>query len=617
MAIPPRGPRHHAPAPARHVVQFYEDEHFLRTAVADHLAAGLASGQPVVIVAASSRLEAFSSTLEARGFDVERLSRGGRLLRLDAERTLDAIMVGPTPDAAAFAAVVGGAIARSLEGSGHTTVRVYGDMVDLLWRAGNASGAARLEELWNELSDTHEFSLLCAYAMDSFHEEAHAEPFQRICALHERAIPTERYTQHADEASRLLEISVLQQRARALESEIEHRKQLERVLRDALLERRRAEETLHRSEREIEDFLENAAEGIHWAATDGTILWANAAELELLGYAREEYVGRHIAEFHADQSVIAEMRQRLGQQETLRDFPATLRCKDGSVKHVLINSNVLFRDGEFVHTRCFTHDVTALERAAAERERLLALEQAARADAEAASRAKSEFLAVMSHELRTPLNAIGGYVQLIEMGVHGSVNEAQRAALGRVQRSQRHLLALINDLLNLARVESGRVDYALEEIPLAPLLADVTAMVEPLLWRDALTCEVAADDGGAALAVLADREKLQQILLNLLSNAGKFTPAGGHVTVRAEASGDAPDQVRIQVRDTGIGIPVGKLESIFEPFVQLAVRPANAQGGVGLGLAISRDLARGMGGELTAASAPREGATFTLTLPRA
>jgi signal transduction histidine kinase len=223
----------------------------------------------------------------------------------------------------------------------------------------------------------------------------------------------------------------------------------------------------------------------------------------------------------------------------------------------------------------------------------------------------------MSHELRTPLNAIGGYVQLVEMGVHGPVTETQRDALERAQRSQRHLLSLINDMLNLVRIEMGRIDYVLEDVPLGPLLSDVAIMVEPLFTAKKLTCEIAVTSGpDRATTVRADREKVQQILLNLLSNAIKFTPQGGEITVSATACVENPAMACLNVRDTGIGVPDSKLGAIFEPFVQLTPSVAGRQG-VGLGLAISRDLARHMGGDITVASTLAQGSTFTLSLPRA
>ena len=236
----------------------------------------------------------------------------------------------------------------------------------------------------------------------------------------------------------------------------------------------------------------------------------------------------------------------------------------------------------------------------------------AREDADHANRAKGEFLATMSHELRTPLNAIGGYTQLLEMGVHGPVTAGQVEALRRVQRSQRHLLSLINDVLNFAKLEAGRVTYEVEAVRVRDILSALEPLVAPQLAERSHRFERDARDG--TLTVTADAEKTQQILLNLLSNAIKFTPVGGSISVAAAADGD---WVRIAVRDTGVGIPADKAEAIFEPFVQLGRGGATGQEGTGIGLSISRDLARGMKGDLVVTSDPGAGSTFELRLPRA
>jgi signal transduction histidine kinase len=238
--------------------------------------------------------------------------------------------------------------------------------------------------------------------------------------------------------------------------------------------------------------------------------------------------------------------------------------------------------------------------------------------AQAASRAKSDFLTVMSHELRTPLNAIGGHAQLIEMGLHGPVTDAQREALERVQRSQRHLLSMINDLLNLAEADAGRVHYAIVHQPVAPALDEVATLLEPLAVANGISITVQPASGDdEALLVQADPEKLQQILLNVVTNAIKFSTHGGRITLESARCPTDASLVEIRVHDTGVGMPSSQLASIFEPFVQLGVPVHGQRDGVGLGLSISRMLARGMGGELRAESEVGAGSTLTLELPGA
>ncbi len=232
-------------------------------------------------------------------------------------------------------------------------------------------------------------------------------------------------------------------------------------------------------------------------------------------------------------------------------------------------------------------------------------------EATEANRAKGDFLAAMSHELRTPLNAIGGYAQLIELGVRGPITEEQRVDLLKIQRSKNHLDGLVRDVLNFAKLGSGRIDLHPRAVLVAELLESVRVMVTPQLAQKQLA--LVAEDFPDGLSVMADEDKATQILLNLFSNALKFTPPNGRIAVAIQLN---DSDVCVAVRDTGIGIDADQLERIFEPFVQAKHELQPSDRGVGLGLAISRQLARAMNGDLTVRSTPGRGSTFTLRLPR-
>jgi signal transduction histidine kinase len=345
----------------------------------------------------------------------------------------------------------------------------------------------------------------------------------------------------------------------------------------------------------------------------------------MLGYSREEYVGKPIASFHLDEKLIEDILARLASGQSIAECEAPVRHRDGSTRWLQINSNVLWRDGKFVSTRCFSRDVTAIRNAASERDQLLQREREAREEAErarkvaenarrsaeAANRVKSEFLAVMSHELRTPLNAIGGYAELMELGVHGPLSSAQRDSLDRIQKNQRHLLGLINQVLNYTRLETGNLRYEIADVSLDGALGTIEALVFPQL--SAKSIKYVYDRCDPGITVRADAEKLQQILLNLMTNAVKFTNDSGRITVSVEAD---EESARVKVADTGIGIPADKHSKIFDPFVQVDPNYTRTHEGVGLGLAISRDLARGMDAELDVESVEGTGSTFILTLSR-
>jgi len=242
--------------------------------------------------------------------------------------------------------------------------------------------------------------------------------------------------------------------------------------------------------------------------------------------------------------------------------------------------------------------------------------------AEAANATKTQFLTMMSHELRTPLNAIAGYVDLLDMGLYGPLTPEQQQSLARIRQSEQHLLSLITDVLNFSQMDAGHLRYQMQDVAVHTVLERIGALIEPQATQKQITYTYEPCLQEAPI-VHTDPDRLAQIVLNLLSNAIKFTEPGGRVTLSCSVShaGDATElswnQVHIRVMDTGCGIPASKRDSVFEPFVQLdrhLVR--QSQQGVGLGLAISRDMTRHLGGDITVESVEKRGSTFTVTLPR-
>lgn len=234
----------------------------------------------------------------------------------------------------------------------------------------------------------------------------------------------------------------------------------------------------------------------------------------------------------------------------------------------------------------------------------------ARETAEAANRAKAEFLAVVSHELRTPLNAINGYGEMLTMELAGPLSTEQKDAVARIQRNSQHLLTLIEEVLSFARNEAGRLRFARTSVCVGTALAELEPLVGPELQKKGLSFLQEPPKGD--LRVHADPEKLRQILLNLVGNAIKFTPTGGQISVGAAREGEA---ARIWVADTGIGIPAEKVDRVFEPFYQVEGGSTRRYPGFGLGLAIALDFARAMDGDMHIESSTGRGTRVSVVLP--
>lgn len=556
-----------------HVVQFYEDDHFLIDKVAAFIEDPGAPHHASIVIATASHHAAIQ----------RRLSAKGRVMALDADVTLDEFMVHGRTDAGRFFAFMGNILAPITD-EGRKPVRIFGEMVAQLWARGQYEAALELEELWNQLAGQFPFLLLCAYPIRGFSAPEHLSRFNSICASHSVVCPTESYVlSRSPERGRRM-VAQLQQKAQALEAEIARREEAERRLQER--------------ERELADFIENAVEGLHQVGPDGRILWANQAELDLLGYRTEEYVGHHIAEFHVDQETIADLLDRLLRGETVYDYPARLRCKDGSIKDVLIHSNALWRDGQFIRTRCFTRDITERKRA---EERL---------DQRVAERTRE-----LAHSQQR-LRALASQLSLAEQRVRKEVATELHDYLAQLlivlrmklfQAGQRATDPTVAGLL----IEADRV---LDESIMytRSLMADLTppvlqfGLVISLRWladkfrRHNLTVGVKAD---AVDVELTDDQigLLFQSVRELLMNVVKHGK-----TNRAQVSlSSHGDGLTIEVSDEGCG---------FDP-IALAGGPQTFDAASQFGLFSIRERMEALGGRFDLQSSPGAGTRASLILP--
>ena len=461
--LPPQGrSRHHAgkeflsrPASGNHMVQFYEEVAFLSEPVAHFLGAGLAAGEPLVVIATAPHWQSFAQRLAAKGVDVQAACRTGQLTLLDAEETLSRLMVEGMPDARLFQETVGGVLQKSYAAGNGASVRAYGEMVDLLCREGNPLAAIRLEALWNDVAQRIPMSLLCAYDMSHFRQEAHAQAFHDVCGAHSHAIPTEAYSQLEDPEARLREVSRLQRHARALEEEIERRKQVEEALRNALM---------------------------------------------------------------------------------IRD----------------------------------------------------------------------DFLCVAGHELKTPLTALRLQLQSFQARLGDGEAEHLRERLGKVSRHTERLATLVETLLDVSRLSTGRLELQKETCDLSRLVRETVERASEAGSRAECPLTVLAEE---PVAGRWDPLRLEQVVTNLLTNALKY---GGGRPIEVRVQG-AEQRARLLVRDHGIGIPLEHQARIFNRFERAA--PSMNFGGLGLGLWITRQIVEAHGGTIHVESAPGQGATFVVEVP--
>ncbi len=370
-----------------------------------------------------------------------------------------------------------------------------------------------------------------------------------------------------------------------------------------ITERKLAEEALLRKTNELSDFIEHASVGMHWVGPDGTILWVNQAELNIVGYTREEYIGHNIAEFHVGQSLVQQMMERLNRGETLHDFDVRLRRKDGSIRHVLLNSSAFYEDGKLIHFRCFTHDIT--ERREAEQ----MLRQAQKVEA------IGQLAGGVAHDFNNIMMAITGYCELLLLKT--APTDPLQAFVLEMQKAANRGTSLTRQLLAFSRKQ------ILE--PKVLNLNDVIKNMEGMLRRlvrENIELKLSLNEGLGH--VKADPGQFEQVIMNLAINASDAMPTGG--TLKIETSNVTFNQsfemdtaiiqpgnhIMISVKDSGTGMDEAVRAHIFEPFFT-----TKEQGkGTGLGLATVYGIVKQTEGYIFVESAPGHGTTFTIYLPR-
>jgi PAS domain S-box-containing protein len=383
------------------------------------IADGLAKGESAVIITTKAHCSDLEQRIRLRGIDIEAVREQRRYAAFDASVALSEFMEKNGPDEKKFNRVIGNAIQRGVEASPHGSVRALGEIVQLLAEEGNGKAAFKLEQLWNILARKIPFNLHCAYSLDSFVSDREGGLFSRICAEHSDVIPTESYTR-LRRSEQMRSVAYLQQK----------------VLREAA-SLKSVQESWRLRERELSDFVASAVDSFQEIDSDGSIAWANSAQLDLLGYSCEEYLGRRLKEFYVDPKNFDEFWKKMLRGELVHDYPSRLKCKDGSIKDVIVRSNGYLDRKRFLYARCFVRDVTELvrlqTRLTSTMEKLAQTEHRMR-----------QLTAILGDELYNPLVQVSNALSISRLD-----SKPSSTALETAQRKVAQMVRLVDFLLDV------------------------------------------------------------------------------------------------------------------------------------------------------------------------
>ncbi len=554
-----------------HSVQFYSDDAFLVDVLSRFMGAAIGAGDAAIVIATQSHRELLGERLSARGIDVSKAVDEGRYVALDAEKTLSQFMVDDWPEEKRFVELIGGVIsqAKAAAESEHGRAALFGEMVALLWDAGKSDAALKLEQLWNQIAQSHTFSLVCAYPLANFYRQEHGAAFQQICSEHSSVVPDERYAL-ASEEQRLRSVARWQQKALALESEVERRKQAEIAA------------------RKLAAIVESSDDAIASKDLNGIVSSWNAAAERMFGYTAKEMIGRPIKtiippELHAEEDcILARIRrgERVDHYETVR-----LSKSGKRVEIALTVSPVRDDAGQVIGAAKIARDITSLKRA----------ERALR-------RAEKLFVAgrmalTIAHEINNPLEAVTNALFLLRSHVQG--NEGSR-----------YLALAESELERVAEITKQTLAFYHERVPPEPVdLTDLLDSTLRIFAKKIAEKRIMFVRRDVPVTVRGVKGELRQLFANLLDNAIDAVPPNGAIKIAIEAQ---DSKAVVTIRDNGKGIKPEHLVKLFEPFFT-----TKEVLGTGLGLWVAQEIAEKHKGTITvesSADAPNQGTTFRVML---
>lgn len=556
-----------------HFVQFCETDEFLITSVGKFISTGLMQGDTCIVLATQAHRDGFNEYLKAEGLSVSKARTRGKYISLDAASTLSQIMVDGSIDQVNFYRVIGEMIQQAVK-SGRA-VRVFGELVALLWAEGNRTEAIRLEDLWNELSQHYTFSLYCAYPMEGFDGEAYGLEFAEICQQHARVIPGESYITLTDPEERLRAITLLQQKSNSLDIEVAERKRVEA----ALLE----------SEARFRFLAEAMPQKIFTAQPNGDVDYFNPQWSQFTGLVFEEIQGWGWTQFiHPDDvEENTQLWQRAIDTGKPFYFEHRFRSADGVYRWHMSRA-IPVRNARGAITM-WIGSSTDIDEQKRQEER------------------KDAFISMASHELKTPVTSLKGFAHILQNRLKKRGDEESLRFLSSINKQLNRLTRLINDLLDITRVQQGRLEYDEELLDLDALVRETIENLQAGTSTHRLLFE-----GGQTARVYGDKDRIGQVFTNLITNAIKYSPGADQVTIRLFNDGDS---AIVSVQDFGIGIAAKHQARIFERFYQVTDPEEKTYPGLGIGLYISSEIVKRHRGRIQVESKKGAGSTFSFSLP--